>query len=159
MVRLLNIVQPTDITHTLYSKCRSCSISWKWARNARSLYWHTVMHGHYTDILWYTVTILTYWCTVTILSYYDARSLYFHTMMNGHYTDILWYTVTILTYCDARSLYWHTLMHGQQNINSVRYIFRSEFPPETTLWILSYKFLELSSFRPTDSGSSALIST
>jgi hypothetical protein len=33
--------------------------------DARSLYWYTMMHGHYTDILW---------CTVTILIYYDARS-------------------------------------------------------------------------------------
>jgi hypothetical protein len=58
--------------------------------DARSLYWYTVMHGHYTDILW---------CTFTIL-------------MHGHYTDILWCTVTVLIYCDARSLYWYTVMHG-----------------------------------------------
>jgi hypothetical protein len=39
-----------------------------------SLYWYTVMHGHYTDILW---------CTVTILIYCDARSLYWYTVMYG----------------------------------------------------------------------------
>jgi hypothetical protein len=67
------------------------------------LYWYTVMHGHYTDILG---------CTVTILIYCDARSLYWYTAMHGHYTDILWCTVTILIYCDARPLYWYTVMHG-----------------------------------------------
>jgi hypothetical protein len=87
------LAQPTDITRTQYTKCRLCSISWWWASNARnmqrplilnklnekcitlvSLYWCTMMHGHYTDILW---------CIVTILIYCDARSLYRYTVMHG----------------------------------------------------------------------------
>jgi hypothetical protein len=72
-------------THAI-TKCCLCSSSWGWASNALNiqrrlilnklnkkritlvlLYWYTVMHGHYTDILW---------CTVTILIYCDVRSLY-----------------------------------------------------------------------------------
>jgi hypothetical protein len=67
--------------------------------DAWSLYWYTMMHGHYTDILR---------CTVTILIYYDARSLYWYTMMHGHYTDILCCTVTVLIYYAARS---QNIMH------------------------------------------------
>jgi hypothetical protein len=50
------------------------------------------MHGHYTDILW---------CTVTILIYCDVRSLYWYTVMHGQYTDILWCTIniTLRSYC------------------------------------------------------------
>jgi hypothetical protein len=68
------VAQPTDSIRTQYTKCRLCSASLWWTSNARivqrpfilnklnkkcitlvSLYWYTVMHGHYTDILWCTV--------------------------------------------------------------------------------------------------------
>jgi hypothetical protein len=72
-----------------------------------SIYWYTVIHGHYTDILWYTVTILIY-C--------DTRSLYWYTVIHGHYIDILWFTVTILIYCDTRSLYFLHLIVKQTTV-------------------------------------------
>jgi hypothetical protein len=93
--------------HGHYTDILWCTVTILIYYDARSLYWYTMMHGHYTDILR---------CTVTILIYYDARSLYWYTIMHGHYTDILWCTITILIYYDARSLYWYTVMHGQQNI-------------------------------------------
>jgi hypothetical protein len=33
----VELVQPTDITHTQYTKCRLCSVSWGWASNARNM--------------------------------------------------------------------------------------------------------------------------
>jgi hypothetical protein len=34
----VELVQPTDITRTQYTKCRMCSVSWGWASNARNIY-------------------------------------------------------------------------------------------------------------------------
>jgi hypothetical protein len=94
--------------HGHYTAILRCTVTILIYYDARSLYWYTTMHGHYTDILR---------CTVTILIYYDARSLYWYTTMHGHYTDILRCTVNIL----IRSLYWYNTMHGQQNINFTSY--------------------------------------
>jgi hypothetical protein len=33
-----NLVQPTDITHMQYTKCRLCSAPWRWACSARNMY-------------------------------------------------------------------------------------------------------------------------
>jgi hypothetical protein len=32
------LVQPADITHTQYMKCRLCSVFWRWPSNARIMY-------------------------------------------------------------------------------------------------------------------------
>jgi hypothetical protein len=89
-----------------YTDILRCTVTILTYYDARSIYWHTKMHGHYSDRLR---------CTITILIYYDARSLYWYTVMHRHYTDILRCTVTILIYYDSRSLYWYTTMHGPQN--------------------------------------------
>jgi hypothetical protein len=80
--------------------------------DARSLYCYTMMHGHYTAILW---------CTVTILIYYNAWSLYWYIMMHGHYTDILWCTVTILIYYDAQSSNYYVHFHLKLQIDIFLY--------------------------------------
>jgi hypothetical protein len=66
----VELVQPTDITRTQYTKCRLCSNSWGWASNAQNMYRPLILNK-----------LKVHHVGFTILIYYDARSAKHETLI------------------------------------------------------------------------------